>query len=108
MCAKHTLATSFASLAREGTMTSVVGVISCGYLLVVVGKRAAPIRPCAPPGHLGSRARRDRASATAFITEVSEPAQPASPQPFTPSTLVVAGTGCWMTATSGESLARGS
>ena len=37
----------------------------------------------------------ESASTTAFITEVIAPAQPASPQPFTPSGLVVAGTG-WL------------
>ena len=49
----------------------------------------------------------DSASTTAFMIEVSEPAQPASPQPFTPSGLVLAGTGWLCTANSGVWCARG-
>src|SRR5207249_6715631 len=51
----------------------------------------------------------ESASTTAFITEVIAPAQPASPQPFTPSGLVVAGTG-WLRQpiAAGVSSARGS
>ncbi len=51
----------------------------------------------------------ESASTMALLTEVSAPAQPASPQPFTPSGLVVAGTGWLAKPNAGGTLsARGS
>src|SRR5262249_8494092 len=113
---KHTPAMSLVSLARAGVRSS------AAWAIVVFSRGEADQAACAARASWMARQTRygvagmsmwrrpnlERAWADALMTRVREPAQPGSPQALTPSTLVFAGTGWLMTATSGESPARGS